>query len=286
MSQPRPPAFNPGGGLAMTVIVMLLMCMLLDLVYAAALWPSYQVASREVAGEVVTEDERFTAGMILVLPTLAKLLLYFATVVVFCVWIHRAHKNLQALRVQHLQYSPGWAVGYYFVPFLNLVRPMQVMQEIWHGSVAPQPGQDAAAWKFASTPTLIGGWWGAWILTNIIGQVSFRLYDPAKPKLVLFSYKLDVAAGLLSIVAAGLLICLVKGINKRQNEHFRQLTSIPAGVRPPGTGGPVSPVPQPSTSGGKTPTPSPGFVPDMAPPPESNPYDLTTDPRTPRIPRE
>ncbi|QYO65100.1 DUF4328 domain-containing protein [Leptolyngbya sp. 7M] len=46
-----------------------------------------------------------------------------ATIVLFLVWLYRAHKNLFSLKPTHLDFSPGWAVGWWFIPFLNLVRP-------------------------------------------------------------------------------------------------------------------------------------------------------------------
>ena len=60
--------------------------------------------------------------------------LFLGTSVAFLFWFHRVQKNLPALGGRELKYTPGWAVGGFFVPFLNLVRPIQVMREVWHGS--------------------------------------------------------------------------------------------------------------------------------------------------------
>ena len=57
-----------------------------------------------------------------------------ATSVAFLMWIHRAYRNLPALRGTPLKCSPRWAVGYYFIPILNFFRPYQVMKEIWRES--------------------------------------------------------------------------------------------------------------------------------------------------------
>src|SRR6185437_9304082 len=58
-----------------------------------------------------------------------QLLVLIGGAVAFLMWFYRVHKNLLALRAANLEYSPGWAVGGFFVPFLNLVRPMHVMRE-------------------------------------------------------------------------------------------------------------------------------------------------------------
>lgn len=48
---------------------------------------------------------------------------YILTVVFFLIWLNRSYKNLTPLGAQDLAYSSGWAVGYWFIPFVNLVRP-------------------------------------------------------------------------------------------------------------------------------------------------------------------
>ena len=50
------------------------------------------------------------------------------------VWIYAAHANLPALRGTNLEFSDGWAVGWFFVPIANLVKPYQVVREIWRSS--------------------------------------------------------------------------------------------------------------------------------------------------------
>ncbi|MFC1995866.1 DUF4328 domain-containing protein [Chloroflexota bacterium] len=47
-------------------------------------------------------------------------ILFVITAVLFYMWIHRAHRNLPSLGVSGLKYSPGWAVGGFFIPILNL----------------------------------------------------------------------------------------------------------------------------------------------------------------------
>jgi uncharacterized protein DUF4328 len=51
--------------------------------------------------------------------------------IVWLVWQHRGHANLRARGVQNLRFTPGWAVGWWFVPFANLVMPYLTMRELW-----------------------------------------------------------------------------------------------------------------------------------------------------------
>ena len=59
------------------------------------------------------------------LVTLAFSFSYLATAVVFGIWIVRANKNARALGAKNLSASPGWALGYFFVPILNLWKPFK-----------------------------------------------------------------------------------------------------------------------------------------------------------------
>ena len=57
-------------------------------------------------------------------------LVWLGTATAVLMWVHRAYRNLPALGARDMAYSPGWAVGWWFIPFLNLVRPYQVVREI------------------------------------------------------------------------------------------------------------------------------------------------------------
>ncbi|MEQ9505361.1 MAG: DUF4328 domain-containing protein [Hyphomonas sp.] len=88
--------------------------------------------------------------------------------VLVSLWTFRAMKNLHLSGAREVSMSPGWAVGWYFIPFANLWKPFEGMLQIWRGSLA-QAGQDV---KVAS---YVGWWWATWIISNIISNISVRL---------------------------------------------------------------------------------------------------------------
>ena len=53
-----------------------------------------------------------------------------ATVVVWLVWQHHATANLWSRGLPGLRFTPGWVVGWWFVPFANLVLPYLAMREL------------------------------------------------------------------------------------------------------------------------------------------------------------
>lgn len=87
-------------------------------------------------------------------------------------WIYRAAFNANVLVPnQPDRITPGWSVGWYFIPFANLFKPFQAMRQIWNSSFSPgndinAPAESALSW-----------WWGGWIISNIIGQASYRMAD-------------------------------------------------------------------------------------------------------------
>lgn len=89
-------------------------------------------------------------------------------------WIHRANWNARALGAQNLEFTPGWSIGWYFVPLLNLWKPYHAMQEIWKASHKP------ADWPSQAIPAVLGLWWFLWIAQSILGNASFRMAMRAK----------------------------------------------------------------------------------------------------------
>lgn len=139
-------------------------------------WPSVEDVlywrSYDPAAEVDVQSERVLLGM--TTADLAENVLLLALAVVFGVvtivwfmWIYRTYRNLPALGAAGLRYSPGWAVGYYFIPILNLFRPYQVMQETWKASDVRYDAE--TNWQSLSVPALLGWWWAVHLVSTVVG---------------------------------------------------------------------------------------------------------------------
>lgn len=95
--------------------------------------------------------------------------LEIVTGITFLKWIYRAYKNIQGFGAEGLRFSPGWAVGYYFIPILSLIRPVQVMSEIWRAS------EDPRDWPRRPGSWLIASWWTLFLLYTGVTQVSLEI---------------------------------------------------------------------------------------------------------------
>lgn len=89
--------------------------------------------------------------------------------ILLLIWIYRASHNTRALGADDMSFTPGWSVGWYFIPVFNFWKPYQAMKEIWKASSAPD------SWKSIKTSTLLYWWWTLWIIYILTAQVASQL---------------------------------------------------------------------------------------------------------------
>jgi hypothetical protein len=156
-------------------------------------------------------DDHFA---VLALP---QAIVSIATIVVFLVWFHRAYKNLPALGIRRLRYTSGWAVGAWFVPFLNLVRPKAIANDLWKASDPDLPGE-TADWRSNAVSGLVHWWWAVYLLSIITVTITIGEIDTLDRQDAGNS-RIDAARSVLSVVAAVLAIKVVGGITERQRQR-------------------------------------------------------------------
>ena len=96
------------------------------------------------------------------------------TIVIFLIWINKANKNSRALGSEGMQFTPGWCVGWWFIPIASLWKPYQVVREIWKTS------QSSDNWQTQKN-SIVSLWWTLWIISAIVNQIiqqwSMSLYS-------------------------------------------------------------------------------------------------------------
>ncbi len=149
---------------------------------------------------------------------------YILTAVFFLVWLYRAHSNLTWLKPSYLKFTPGWAVGYWFIPFVNLYRPFQVVREIWWESDLAMPGEQMFLTEsLHRAPSYLGLWWGFWIGFNVLSNLTYRIWDPDDLSTVAMMGYFFVIEGILVIAAASLLIYGILDITARQRKRYEKI---------------------------------------------------------------
>lgn len=139
------------------------------------------------------------------------MIVFIVTGVAFLKWIHRANLNCRGFGAENMTFTPGWAVGWYFIPIMNLVRPYQAMKEIW------QVSQNPRAWQTALGSPLLGWWWGLWIANSVLGQAVFRAtMNATTVEQLKTSTGISIFAGLAGVPLCLAAIKLVRSIAAMQ----------------------------------------------------------------------
>lgn len=134
-----------------------------------------------------------------------QFVLYVSTAILFLTWIYRANASARQLGAVGMRYTPGWCVGWYFVPIANLWKPFGAMRELWRAS------SGAMNWQAESTPAQLGWWWFFWIAGNI--RLSLPASDLGSALAVNTA---NFVSDILSIPGCLLLAWIIKNIQARQ----------------------------------------------------------------------
>jgi hypothetical protein len=177
----------------------------------------------QTAGEI-TQQPYLTGSPI---TSLGVLLwpLFLATVIVWLIWQHHATENLWARGYRDLKIRPGWAVGWWFIPFASLVMPCVAMLELDRRSTPDGRPRQASP--------LVGSWWGVYVAGGTVvlvgmffavlgdlgdlvqeADVQRTVYDLTAMAHTAAPWVLGLA--LVTAVSAGLAVAVVRRITDAQ----------------------------------------------------------------------
>lgn len=185
------PEFLPNGGRATLAVVGLALVIACNAAhgvlygYLLSAWGEIEDA------EPIVELET-TLGLCLIASSLF-------CVIAFLFWFRRAYGNTHALGLRG-GYAPGWAVGGWFVPFLNLVRPAQIAFQMW-----TQAGKERVG-----ANSIVGLWWTAFLLGNFVDNIGTRMVDGPSDDMVQTGLKILMAGDVINVVGALLAIRIVR----------------------------------------------------------------------------
>ena len=124
-------------------------------------------------------------------------------------WIYRTNRNAHAL-ARGMSVSPGWNVGWFFVPIGNLWMPFRGVRETW------QVSADPANWRKVGVPGLLRLWWGLWLAYTVLGNISWRLSMQGTVGSTLNGSYVDILASLVNIALTFTLVTVVRSITEAQ----------------------------------------------------------------------
>lgn len=153
------------------------------------------------------------------------MLSFLVTGITFLKWIRRANINCAGFSKRGMEFTPGWSIGWYFIPIASIFKPYQAMREIWQVSHDPRNPH------IVESGPLLKSWWGLWLFSGVVGQISFRMssgsdnLDDLKAATVA-----AIVSSLFGIFLTFAAISLVKRIAAKQEE----LVNGSAGTGSPG----------------------------------------------------
>jgi len=159
-------------------------------------------------------DEPSKLDNIINLTSGIHVLFIIVLMILFFVWINRSCKNGWLLDGPRMKTTPGWAVGYYFIPILMLWKPFTAMKEIRSASY----GSDTAL------RSILPLWWTFWLISSFLNIIilgnSMNSQDPTS---YLMTCKLKLISVPVEIIHNYLAIALITGITlaqKRRAEYW------------------------------------------------------------------
>jgi len=119
------------------------------------------------------EANKFDAGTAhLALMTLGAELV---TAIAFLAWLSRTVDNIPALRGGRPLVTPRWSIGWWFIPFANLIKPYQIVRDV-HDRMAIG-ASSSGGW-------IVLAWWLSWVAGRVIAAIAELVPQPINPEAI------------------------------------------------------------------------------------------------------
>jgi hypothetical protein len=198
-----------------TVLKFLLIAfLLLKLLALGSAWAQHEMLVDVQRGAQLTTEQASANDSRERLVSRVALLFFVGTAIWWLIWQHRAYANLRLIGSRDTEYTPGWSVGYWFIPLINLYRPYQITAELFRRSEI-QNGPDPIGGL--SGPPLIGVWWFVYLGWGATSRFIGTLAKDARTLPTLISAtNVELTAHLLGIVVTVLALLVIGSIDRFQ----------------------------------------------------------------------
>ncbi len=210
--------------IANLVMLALALCVVLGVVRVLSDYSYGNLIQKILSGGNVTLDQANAADHRVNTLAWVDIGLYVVTGILFIVWFRDAYRNVGRLGVSGLRWGPGWAVGAWFVPFLNLVRPKAMLNDIWRGSNPALANGTTLGERVGSPPGMYQVWWGVWIISALFGRIAYAQFNHAStPDALKSGTHMLMASDVIEIIGALLAIAVVRSLSSRQRARAAAL---------------------------------------------------------------
>lgn len=139
-------------------------------------------------------------------------------------WVYVVNRNAHALGGR-MAITPAMNVVWFFVPVFNLWKPFTGVRQSWQATLNPaEPDR-------VPVPGVMRYWWGAWMISSMLGNISGRLVARAVSAeeiiranwLMAVSTPVDIAAGVTLLV-------VVRRLSRLQSRALARAGAPPPAV--------------------------------------------------------
>jgi uncharacterized membrane protein len=141
-----------------------------------------------------------------------EFILFLTNVVLFCIWLYRAAGNARALGARGFDYSPGWTVGWFFIPVAGFLMPYFTVREVWQSSENPMN------WSSPARPVAVLLWWITYVAGSLTERISLPMLKKAGDDISaqLAASHVGITGQVLMLLSIGLMIHMVRRIGTMQ----------------------------------------------------------------------
>ena len=226
---PRPLTFASLRTPAIVLYILLGLFTAVTLFAVAADWRETDLLRQIADRQIVSIDSADQTDKLYAAGKFSQIGLLFLIPAFFVWWTRRAVNNLRPLGLADPKFTPGWAIGWWFIPIANLVQPLRVLDEAWRGSDPTQGGVAGRRTRSGSS-ILMMCWWVAYVAALIVWPIMIGVRGNALDGDV--GHAADVMIGIVALDAvsaafAALTICVIFALTARQDAANKRIQPGP-----------------------------------------------------------
>jgi len=218
------------GNLLLTLTWMTLLVLLVEMGLNAL---QYQLISDAISGNFASTAELVERSLenrnYRLIEGVVRMVLEIAAGITFLVWVYRSDALARALGSDRMAHSPGWSVGWFFVPFANLVKPYFVLKEIYVATVIPRTYNLRLDHPGGLHMLIL--WWWATIAEALFMAFAPLLTDGSEGlQAKLTATNILAGSGALSIIATILMLLVVMDFEREQQTAAPAMPDVAAAM--------------------------------------------------------
>ena len=144
------------------------------------------------------------------------------TTVFFLVWTYRVNQNAHSMGSSDLEFTPKWAVLWYFIPFANLWKPYKALKETFMASFP----DNSVPSDLVQRPIVLPIWWTFEILAKVAAnpsaQIRALMSTPTASEMLDLTYR-EILSNTIVFPWAITCILIVDKLDRWQNERMNRM---------------------------------------------------------------